>query len=83
MRIHVPHENRRAAFSDFSTLRPVLKKVHFQGPYGRSAKTMQYMCIFAKERFRLDSPLYYLEERVQIETLFDVTDEQNDFVPKL
>ena len=30
MRIRRPHENRRAAFSDFSTLRPVFKKVRFQ-----------------------------------------------------
>ena len=51
-----PHENGRAAFSDFSTLRPVLKKVsfqvlRFQDPYGRSAKTMQYMCVFRKTAF--------------------------------
>ena len=59
MRIRRPHENGRAAFSDFSTLRPIFKKVRFQAlrfqdPYGRSAKTMQYMCVFAKERCRLD-----------------------------
>ena len=60
MRIRHPHENGRAAFLDFSTLRPVFKKVRFQGLCfqdlcGRSAKTMQYMCIFAKEVFRVDS----------------------------
>ena len=49
--------NARAAFSDFSTLRPVFKKVRFQDPYGRSAKTMQYMSVFAKERCRLDGAL--------------------------
>ena len=59
MRIRRPHENGRAAFLDFSTLRPVFKKVrfqtlHFQNPYGRSAKTMQYMCVFTKRRCRLD-----------------------------
>ena len=30
MWIHRPHENARAAFLDFSTLRPGFKKVHFQ-----------------------------------------------------
>ena len=50
MQIHRPHENRRAAFSDFSTLRPVFKKVRFQDPCGRSAKTIQYMCVFAWTR---------------------------------
>uniref|UniRef100_A0A671UHG4 THAP-type domain-containing protein n=1 Tax=Sparus aurata TaxID=8175 RepID=A0A671UHG4_SPAAU len=59
MQIRRQHENVRAAFSDFSTLRPVFKKVRFQAlrfqdPYGRSAKTMQYMCVFAKRRCRLD-----------------------------
>ena len=46
MQIHCPHENGRA--SNFSTLRPVVKKVCFQDPCGRSAKTMQYMCVFVK-----------------------------------
>ena len=59
MRIRCPHENGRAAFLDFSTLRPIFKKVHFQAlrfqdPYGRSAKTMQYACVFAKQCCRLD-----------------------------
>ena len=44
MQICCPHENGTAAFSDFSTLRPVFKKVHFQDPRGRSAKMMQKMC---------------------------------------
>ena len=61
MRICRPHENGRAAFSDFSTLRLVLKKVRFQvlsfqDPCGPSAKTVQYMRVFAKECFRLDGP---------------------------
>ena len=47
----------RAAFLDFSTLRPVFKKVRFQDPCGRSAKTMQYMCVFTKEHCRLDVAL--------------------------
>ena len=60
MQIRRPHENGRAAFSDFSTLRPGFKKVcfqalHFQDPCGRSAKTMQYMSVFAKEHFRVYS----------------------------
>ena len=47
-------------FSDFSTLRPVFKKVHFQARRFQdlcapSAKTMQY--VFTKERFRVDGPL--------------------------
>ena len=50
MPIRCPDENGRAAFSDFSTLKALFKKVCFQEPYGRSAKTMQYMCVFAKER---------------------------------
>ena len=54
MRIRRPHENGRAAFSDFSTLRHVFKKVRFQvlrfqDLYGRSAKTMQYVCVFEKK----------------------------------
>ena len=62
MHIRCPHENGRAAFSDFSTPRPVFKKVHFQALhfqdlYGQLAKMMQYICIFAKERFRVDGPL--------------------------
>ena len=57
MRIRHPHENRRAAFSEFSTLRPVLKKVRFQDPYGWSAKTMQYVCVFEKKRCRLAGAL--------------------------
>ena len=61
MWICCPRENARAAFSDFSTLRPGFKKVRFQAlrfqdPCGRSAKTMQYMCVFAKEHFRVDGP---------------------------
>ena len=60
--IRRPHDKRRAAFSEFSTLRPVLKKMRFQvmrfqDPCGWSVKTMQYMCIFAKERFCVDGPL--------------------------
>ena len=31
MQIRRPHENGRAAFSDFSTLRPIFKKVCFRG----------------------------------------------------
>ena len=55
------HMKMEAAFPDFSTLRPGFKKacfqaLRFQNPYGRSAKTMQYMYIFAKERFRVNSP---------------------------
>ena len=57
MLIRCPHENGRAVFSDFSTLRPGFKKVLFQDLCGRSAKTMQYMCVFAKEHSRLDGPL--------------------------
>ena len=62
MRIRHPHENGRAAFSDFSTLRPVFKEVRFQAllfqdPCERSAKAMQYVCVFTKERFREDGPL--------------------------
>ena len=46
---------------DFSTLRPVFNKMcfqslRFQDQCGRSAKMMQYMCIFAKECSRLDGP---------------------------
>ena len=53
---------KMGGFSDFYTLRPVFKKVrfqalHFQDPCGRSAKTMQYMCVFAKERPRVDGSL--------------------------
>ena len=59
MWIRHQNENGRAAFSDFSTLRPGFKKVcfqalRFQDLCGRSDKTMQYMCIFAKEHCRLD-----------------------------
>lgn len=43
----------RAAFSAFSTLRPVFK--NFQDLCGRAAKTMQYICFFAKEHFRVGS----------------------------
>ena len=62
MRIRCPHENGRAAFSYFSTLRAVFKKVRiqalrFQDPCRRSAKTMQYMCVSAKDRFHVDSLL--------------------------
>ena len=61
MQIRCPRDNGRAASSDFSTLRLVFKKVHFQAlrfqdPCGWSAKTMQYMCIFAKECFCVDVP---------------------------
>ena len=61
MRICRPHENARAVFSDFSTLRPVFKKVSFQAlrfhnPCERLVKTIQYVCVFAKERFRVDGP---------------------------
>ena len=42
--------NGRAAFSEFSALRPVFKKVcfqalRFQDPCGQSAKMVQYMCV--------------------------------------
>ena len=46
MQIRCPHENTRAAFSDFSTLRPGFKKV--QDPCGRSAKTMQNVCVYTQ-----------------------------------
>ena len=51
MQIRRPHENGRAAFSFFIffTLRPIFKKVRFQ--------VLQYMCVFAKEHFRMDGPL--------------------------
>ena len=39
---------------------------HFQDPYGRSAKTMQYMCVFAKEHCRLDGALMYENNLLQI-----------------
>ena len=56
MQIRHPHRNGRAAFSDFSTLGPVFKKVRFQplcfqDLCGRSAKTMQYICVFRKRAF--------------------------------
>ena len=56
MQIRCPHENGRATFLDYSTLRPTFKKVRFQALRFQdlcvlSAKTMQYMCIFAKEHF--------------------------------
>ena len=59
MQIHCPQDNRRAAFSNLFTLKPVFKKVHFQALCfqdlcGPLAKKMQYMCIFTKERFRVD-----------------------------
>ena len=59
MQICRPHENGRAAFLDFSTLTPVFKKVpfqalRFQDPCGRTAQMMQYVCVFAKERFCVD-----------------------------
>ena len=56
MRIHRPLEDGSAAFSDFSTLRPVFKKVRCHDLCGRLAETMQYVCVFAKERFRVDGP---------------------------
>ena len=64
MWIHCPHENRRAVFSGFSTLRPVFKKVcfqalRFQNPCGWLAKMMQYMHVFAKERFCVDGLWVY------------------------
>ena len=45
MRIRCPHENARVAFSDFFTLWPGFKKVCLQDPRGRSAKTIQNMCV--------------------------------------
>ena len=55
MQIRHAHENGRAAFSDFSTLRPVFKKVRFHAPCGQLAKTMQNVCLH-KNRFHVDSP---------------------------
>ena len=55
-------------FSDFSTLTPGFKKVRFQAlrfqdPCGRSAKTIQYMCVFARKHKRVwtasQSQLYF------------------------
>ena len=51
MWIRCPYENATAAFSDFSTLRPGFKKVHFQvlhlqDPYRRSAKNNEkHVCL--------------------------------------
>ena len=63
MQIHCPHENWRAAFADFSTLRPIFKKVRFQAlrfqdPCGWSAKTMQYIFFFRKRAVSSGRPLY-------------------------
>ena len=46
-----PPENGRAAFSDFSTLRPVFR-IRVDGP-----KTMQHKRVCAKERSRLNGRL--------------------------
>ena len=56
MRIRRPHVNVRAAFSDFSTLRPIFKKVcfqalHLQDPCGQSAKPMQKIVRLHKRAF--------------------------------
>ena len=45
----------------FRILPPFSKKwrfqaLRFQDPCGRTVKTMQYMCVFSKERSRLDGP---------------------------
>ena len=61
MRIRYPHEYARAAFLDFSTLKPSFKKVHFQvlrlqDPCGWSTKTMQNMCLH-KSVFAYGQPL--------------------------
>ena len=52
-------EREGCVSSDFSTRRPVFKKVRFQvlrfqDLCVRSNKTMQYMCVFAKEHCRVD-----------------------------
>ena len=59
MQIRSPHENARAAFSDFSTLRPSFKKVRFQAlrlqdPCRQSAQTMENMSVYTKEHFCVD-----------------------------
>ena len=53
MRICRPHDNGRATFPDFSTLRLFQKKCVFRRCVFR-IRMMQYMCVFAKERCRLD-----------------------------
>ena len=71
MQIRCPHENGRAVFLDFSTLRPVFKKVcfqalRFQDPCGRSAKTTQYMYVFTKERFSCRRPLRWSAHKAAV-----------------
>ena len=61
MQIRRPHENTGAAFLDFSTLTPGFKKVRLQtlclqDPWGRSAKTMQNMCVYTHKSFHVDGP---------------------------
>ena len=53
VQIRCPHENARAAFYIFSTLRPDFKKVclqalHLQDPCGQSAKMMQNVHFYKK-----------------------------------
>ena len=71
MQIRCPHENGRAVFLDFSTLRPVFKKVcfqalRFQDPCGRSAKTTQYMYVFTKEHFSCRRPLRWSAHKAAV-----------------
>ena len=61
MQIHCPHENARAAFSDFSTRKLGFKKVrfqalHLQDPCGQSAKTIQNIYVYTQKRFHVDGP---------------------------
>ena len=48
----------------FGFLHPetVFKKVRFQDPCGQSAKTMQNVCVFTKECFRVDGPLVHCSQ---------------------
>ena len=56
MRIHRPHENTRAVFSDFPPLRPGFKTVCLQDPCGRSAEMMQNTGVYTRKRFHVDGP---------------------------
>ena len=61
-------EQEGCVFSDFSTLRPIFKKVcfqalHFQDPCGQLAKMLQYMLCFRKRAFSSGRPLSLIQRR--------------------
>ena len=62
MRFGRPDEHSRGAFLNLFTLGPGFRKLRFhamrlQDSCGRSAKTMQNICVLTKKRLRVDGPL--------------------------